>query len=48
MAIVSQCSFQRGEVVADKEFSYSGDPNYFVSTYVAALKTAGIRVAVIM
>jgi chromosome segregation protein len=33
--------------LADKEFSYSGDPNYFVSEYVAALKKADIRVAVI-
>jgi chromosome segregation protein len=33
--------------LADKEFRYSGDPNYFVSEYVAALKSAGIRVAVI-
>jgi len=33
--------------LADKEFSYSGDPNYFVSEYIAALKKAGIRVAVI-
>jgi len=32
---------------ADKEFSYSGEANYFVSEYVAALKKAGIRVAVI-
>jgi len=32
---------------ADKEFSYKGDPNFFVSEYVAALKKAGIRVAVI-
>lgn len=32
---------------ADKEFSYSGDRNYFASEYVAALKKAGIRVAVI-
>ncbi len=32
---------------ADKEFLYSGDPNLFVSEYVAALKKAGIRVAVI-
>ena len=32
---------------ADKEFSYSKAPNYFVSDYVAALKTAGIRVSVI-
>jgi chromosome segregation protein len=33
--------------VADKEFSYSDDPNYFVCHYVGALKAAGIRVAVI-
>jgi chromosome segregation protein len=33
--------------LADKEFSYSGGPNYFVSEYVSALKKAGIRVAVI-
>ena len=33
--------------LVDKEFSYSGDPNYFVSEYVAALNKAGIRVAVI-
>ena len=33
--------------VADKEFCYSGDPNYFVSEYVTALNSAGIRVAVI-
>jgi chromosome segregation protein len=33
--------------VADKEFSYSGDPTYFVSEYIAALKKADIRVAVI-
>lgn len=33
--------------LADKEFRYSGDPNYFVSEYVAALKSAGIHVAVI-
>jgi chromosome segregation protein len=32
---------------ADKEFSYNGDPNYFVSEYVAALKKAKIRVAAI-
>jgi chromosome segregation protein len=32
---------------ADKEFSHSGDPSYFVSEYVAALKKANIRVAVI-
>lgn len=33
--------------VADREFRYSGDPNYFVTEYVTALATAGIRVAVI-
>jgi len=33
--------------LADKEFSYSGDPNFFVTECVAALKKAGIRVAVI-
>jgi len=33
--------------LADKEFSYPGDRNYFVSEYIAALKKAGIRVAVI-
>ncbi len=32
---------------ADKEFSYSGDPDFFVSEYIAALKKAGIRVAII-
>jgi predicted ATPase len=32
---------------ADKEFAYSGDPNYFVSEYVEALKKAKIRVAAI-
>lgn len=32
---------------ADKEFRFSGDPDYFVSEYVTALKSAGIRVAVI-
>ncbi len=32
---------------ADKEFSYSGAVNSFASDYVAALKTAGIRVAVL-
>ena len=32
---------------ADKEFSYDGDPNQFVTAYVAALKAAGIRVGVI-
>ena len=30
--------------LADKEFSYSGDPNYFVSEYIAALKKAGIKI----
>jgi chromosome segregation protein len=33
--------------MADKEFSYSGDPKFFVSDYVAALKAADIRVAFI-
>jgi chromosome segregation protein len=33
--------------LADKEFSNSGDPNVFVTEYIAALKKAGIRVAVI-
>lgn len=33
--------------LADKEFVYSGDPNFFVSEYIAALKKAGIHVAVI-
>jgi len=33
--------------LADKEFSYSKGANFFVSDYVAALKSAGIRVAVI-
>lgn len=33
--------------VADKEFRYSGDPNYFVTEYVTALATAGIHVGVI-
>lgn len=33
--------------LADREFTYSGDPNYFVSEYVTALKSASIRVAVI-
>lgn len=33
--------------LADKEFSYTGDQNFFVSEYVAALKKAGIRVAII-
>jgi chromosome segregation protein len=32
---------------ADKEFSFTGDPNYFVSEYVAALKNAKIRVGAI-
>jgi chromosome segregation protein len=33
--------------IADKEFSYPGDQNFFVSDYVGALKKAGIRVAII-
>jgi chromosome segregation protein len=33
--------------VADKEFSYSGDANNFLSEYIAALKKADIRVGVI-
>src|SRR5260370_9257272 len=33
--------------LADKEFTYTGDPNFFVSEYVSKLKSAGIRVAVI-
>src|SRR6266446_8432360 len=33
--------------LADKEFSYSRASNYFLSDYVAALKSADIRVAVI-
>lgn len=33
--------------MADKEFAYEGDPNYFVSDYVAALLAADIRVGVI-
>lgn len=33
--------------LADKEFRFSGDPDYFVSEYVTALKSAGIRVAVV-
>src|SRR5437870_1382269 len=32
---------------ADNEFSYTRDPKLFSSEYVAALKAAGIRVAVI-
>jgi chromosome segregation protein len=32
---------------ADKEFAYTGDPNYFVSEYVAALKREKIRVTAI-
>jgi predicted ATPase len=32
---------------ADKEFSYSGDENYYNSQYVEALKSAGIEVGVI-
>ena len=33
--------------MADKEFSYSGNSASFASDYVAALKSAGIRVGVI-
>jgi chromosome segregation protein len=33
--------------LADKEFSHSGDPNYFVSDYVAALKKADIHLGII-
>lgn len=33
--------------IADKEFSYSGDPNYFVSDYVTALKKADIHLGII-
>jgi hypothetical protein len=32
---------------ADKEFDFEGESNSFVASYVAALKTAGIQVAVI-
>lgn len=32
---------------ADREFAYQGDDNLFVSTYVAALKSANIRLGVI-
>ncbi len=32
---------------ADKEFSFKGDPHYFVSEYVAALKKAKIRIGAI-
>ncbi len=32
---------------ADKEFSYTGDENYYYSNYVAALEKAGIRIGVI-
>jgi chromosome segregation protein len=32
---------------ADKEFAYTGDPNFFVSEYVGALKKANIRIAAI-
>jgi hypothetical protein len=49
--------FQRGSAwlptdfhmrtLADKEFSFSRHSNYFVSDYVGALKSAGIRVGVI-
>ncbi len=33
--------------IADKEFSYSGDNNYFVANYVEKLSSAGIRVGII-
>jgi ABC-type lipoprotein export system ATPase subunit len=33
--------------LADKEFSYSGDPDYYLSSYVAAMKSADIRVGII-
>src|ERR1035438_1624350 len=33
--------------IADKEFSYSADSHFFVSNYLAAIKTVGIRVAVV-
>jgi ABC-type lipoprotein export system ATPase subunit len=33
--------------VADKEFSYKGAANYFTADYVSALRSAGVRVAVI-
>jgi chromosome segregation protein len=33
--------------IADKEFAYEGDPKFFVTEYIAALKKADIRVAVI-
>lgn len=32
----------------DKEFSYSGEPNDFVKSYVLALKQANISVGVIV
>lgn len=32
---------------ADKEFSYSKDTNFFISDYINALKTAGIRVGAV-
>lgn len=54
---IGQAVFQNGSAwlradfhmhsFADKEFSYSGNEGSFASEYVAALKTAGIRVAVI-
>ena len=31
----------------DKEFSYSGEPNDFVKSYISALKQANISVGVI-
>lgn len=55
--IIDQAVFQNGSAwlradfhmhsSADKEFTYSGNAGSFVSEYVAALKAAGIRVAVI-
>jgi predicted ATPase len=33
--------------VADKEFIHTGDPSFFVSEYVAAVKAADVRVAVV-
>ena len=32
----------------DKEFSYSGEPNEFVKSYVSALKQANISIGVII
>ena len=33
--------------LSDKEFSYTGDPEYFLSEYITAMKKAGIAVAII-